>query len=347
MASTSLMEPLLDGTILRPNGAISGVARRRLLHVNGVSSDRAKQQRDLNRLADLTAAHPLEIRGIHNQTHGLQADLLESLLGKAELYQFWPTVAANPSTGDRRRAYAKLLEPLIRLELEDDADILAIAQPPHLQNRPLSTESAATLSSLLALPFLQRLGWSEFAQYLYGAFPAGAPRPTLRLAYEIVKGLQAGAEVYLVAHSQGLIITALACHIVRELLLPQTKWMETLHIIGYGPVILFADLPVELQARTILVQHRQDVVAETLSNLRNLDVWTNVQTQLQKALHYAEDLLQTVNNDSHHTASFYLGLRPEAASQRSAQLLQILLTQSWQATPSLSALCGSRIILEH
>ncbi|WP_448514256.1 hypothetical protein [Parathermosynechococcus lividus] len=341
------MEPLLDGTILVPNPLPPFAARRRLLHVNGVSSDRAKQQRDLNRLAELTAAHPLEIRGIHNQTHGLQADLLESLLGKAELYHFWPTVENNDRTGDRRRAYAKLLEQLITKELGDDADMLAIAQPKEVQHRPLTPETPAAISSLLALPFLQRLGWSDFAQYLYGVFPAGAPRPTLRLAYEIVKGLQAGAELYLVAHSQGLIITALACHIVRELLLPQTKWMETVHIIGYGPVILFADLPVALQARTIFLQHRQDVVAETLSNLRNLDVWTNLQTQFQKALHYADDLLQTVNTDSHHTASFYLGFSPEAASQRSAQLLQILLTQNWSATPSLAALCGSRLILEH
>ncbi len=341
------MEPLLDGTILLPKGATPYLGRRRLLHVNGVSSDRAKQQRDLNRLAELTASQPLEIRGIHNQTHGLQADLLESLLGKAELYQFWPTAEVNGRTMDRRRAYAQVLQHLISQELRDDADILAAAQPQALQNRPLSAENAATLRNLLALPFLQRLGWHEFAQYLYGTFPAGAPRPTLRLAYEIVKGLQAGAELYLVAHSQGLIITALACHIVRELLLPQTKWMETVHIVGYGPVILFADLPAELQPRTILLQHRQDVVAETLSNLRNLDLWTNLQTQLQKALHYADDLLQTINNDSHHTASFYLGLSSEAASQRSAQLLQILLTQNWQVTPSLRALCGSRVILEH
>jgi len=48
------MEPLLDGTILVPNPLPAFAARRRLLHVNGVSSDRAKQQRDLNRLADST-----------------------------------------------------------------------------------------------------------------------------------------------------------------------------------------------------------------------------------------------------------------------------------------------------
>lgn len=340
------MEPLLDGTILVPDAPSLYPWRRRLLHVNGVSSDRAKQQRDLNRLAELTSTHPLEIRGIHNQTHGLQADLLESLLGKAELYHFWATSEKKESPSDRRQAYAKLLQQLISQDLRDDADILAIAQPNQLQNRPLSTENVASLPSLLALPFLQRLGWNEFAQYLYGAFPAGAPRPTLRLAYEIVKGLEAGAELYLVAHSQGLIITALACHIVRQLLLPQTKWMETVHIIGYGPVILFADLPRELQARTILLQHRQDVVAETLSNLRNLDLWTNLHTQLQKALHYADDLLQTINNDSHHTASFYLGLSSEAASQQSAQLIQLLLTQNWRANPTLAALCGSRLILE-
>ncbi|URR34542.1 hypothetical protein NBE99_07760 [Thermosynechococcus sp. HN-54] len=340
------MTPLLDGTIILPDTPLGAPLRRRLLHVNGVGSDRAKQLRDLNRLAALTAAHPLEIRGIHNQTHGFQADLLESFLGKAELYHFWPENPAPDPAKDRRYDYAKLLGQLVNKDLADDADILAIAQPSQLQQRPLSLNSAADLTKLLDLSFLQKLGWGDFVQYLYGVFPVGAPRPTLRLAYEIVKGLQTGAELYLVAHSQGLIITALACHIVRQLLLPQTKWMETVHLIGYGPAIFFADLPPELQPRTILIQHRQDVVAETLSNLRNVDLWSNLQTQMEKVMHYANDLLQVTGQDSHHSASFYLGLQDSPSSRRSVELIQILLTQSWSATPSLAVLKGTRVILE-
>ncbi|MDR7993317.1 hypothetical protein [Thermosynechococcus sp. TG252] len=336
----------LDGTIILPGNPLSVPLRRRLLHVNGIGSDAAKQRRDLNRLAELTATYPLEIRGIHNQTHGFQADLLESFLGKAELYRFWLQTPAPHPSKDRRYEYAKLLSQLVSKDLADDADILAIAQPSQLQQRPLDINSTADLTKLLDLSFLQKLGWGDFVQYLYGAFPAGAPRPTLRLAYEIVKGLQAGAELYLVAHSQGLIITALACHIVRQLLLPQTKWMEMVHLIGYGPAIFFADLPPELQPRTILIQHRQDVVAETLSNLRNVDLWTNLQTQMEKAIHYADDLLKVLGQDSHHSASFYLGLQDSPSSRRSAELIQILLTQSWTATPSLAVLGGTRLILE-
>lgn len=122
--------------------------------------------------------------------------------------------------------------------------------------------------------------------------------------------------------------------------------MEMVHLIGYGPAIFFADLPPELQPRTILIQHRQDVVAETLSNLRNVDLWTNLQTQMEKAIHYADDLLKVLGQDSHHSASFYLGLQDSPSSRRSAELIQILLTQSWTATPSLAVLGGTRLILE-
>ncbi|BAY52802.1 hypothetical protein NIES2134_121180 [Thermostichus vulcanus NIES-2134] len=118
------MTSTLDGTILLPQKPLSAPVRRRLLHVNGIGSDAAKQLRDLNRLAELTATYPLEIRGIHNQTHGFQADLLESFLAKAELYHFWSQTAAPDASKDRRHEYAKLLGPLVSKDLADDADIL-------------------------------------------------------------------------------------------------------------------------------------------------------------------------------------------------------------------------------
>lgn len=149
----------LDGTIILPDNPLSVPLRRRLLHVNGIGSDAAKQLRDLNRLAELTATYPLEVRGIHNQTHGFQADLLESFLGKAELYRFWPQTPAPDPSKDRRYEYAKLLGQLVTQDLTDDADILAIAQPSQLQQRPLDINSTADLTKLLDLSFLQKLGW--------------------------------------------------------------------------------------------------------------------------------------------------------------------------------------------
>ncbi|MDG2990465.1 hypothetical protein L3556_05890 [Candidatus Synechococcus calcipolaris G9] len=332
--------------------------RRRLIHVNGITSTVEKQQRDLRALARLTTSHPLDILGVHNQTSGFHADVLESLLGKAELYRFWPelqqvsgsstSASAYGSLEQRRREYAELVQRLSVLDLEPETDMLAVAQTLQRspQDQPLSDQASSNLDALLKLPFVQRMGWSEFSQYFYGSYPAGAPRPTLRLAYEILRSLQLGADIFLVAHSQGLIIAALACQIVREMLLPQTKWMETLRIIGYGPVILFEDLPLELRSQTILIQHRQDLVAESLSNVRNVGLWSHIQTQFKNLLDNADGLIQTIGNDSYHTASHYLGLRDEPTSARSAQLIQLLLTQDWQASPALAALRGSRIILE-
>lgn len=348
-----------DGFLITLADAPPMGQRRRLIHVNGITSTVDKQRRDLTALACLTANHPLDIVGVHNQTSGFQADILESLLGKAELYRFWPEfqqTSASPSTSaaytsleNRRREYADLVQRLSVLDLAPETDMLAVAQTLQRspQAQPLSDQASLNLDTLLKLPFVQRMGWPEFSQYFYGAYPAGAPRPTLRLAYEILRSLQLGADIFLVAHSQGLIITALACQIVRQMLLPQTKWMETLRIIGYGPAILFEDLPLELRSQTVLIQHRHDVVAESLSNIRNVGFWSHIQTQFKNLLDNADGLLQSIGSESYHTASHYLGLRnDEPTSGRSAQLIQLLLTQDWQANPALAALRGSRIILE-
>jgi len=321
--------------------------RRLLLHVNGIQSTLEKQHRDLGQLHHLTQANPLDIYGIHNQTQGFQADLFESLLGKAELYRYWPG-QMTPEAKQRLQAYGQLLHSLCLTEIPPDADMVVQAQAllPGKLALPISDQNLASLQAVLQLPFIQKMGWLEFANYIYGALPPGAPRPTLRLAYEILRGIQAGAEIYLVAHSQGLIITALACWMVAEVLENATKWAEMIRIIGYGPVILWADFPPSLQTQTVLLQHRQDVVAESLSNMRQMGVWQNVQAQLQNILSNTDGLFKAMEQDSHHTASNYLGLQQNSRSRRSSQIIQLLLTENWHRSSWIQAIAGTRIILE-
>ncbi len=321
--------------------------RRLLLHVNGMVSDQDKQLRDLNQLATLSQANPLDIFGIHNQTHGFEADLLESLLGKAELYRYWPG-QITPEAQQRLQDYGQLLKALCVQDLAPNADVGNLAKS-LLSGKlalPISDDPLLGLKSILQLPMIQKMGWLEFAKYIYGNLPPGAPRPTLRLAYEILRGIKAGAEIYLVAHSQGLIITALACRMVEQVLTSAAKWTEMIRIIGYGPVILWADLPAALHGQTILIQHRQDLVAESLSNMRQMGVWNNVQAQLQNILNNTDGLFKSMEQDSHHTASNYLGLQDNPTSQRSRQLIQLLLTENWQTSPWIQALRNNRIILE-
>lgn len=336
-----------DGYLLKCDQAPAMGRRRLLLHVNGVTSDQDRQYRDLKQLAHLTQSNALDIYGIHNQTHGFEADLLESLLGKAELYRYWPG-QINSDAQQRLQAYGQLLNALCVQDLAPDADILAIAKTllPGKLALPLSEQNLASLRAVLQLPFIQKMGWLEFANYIYGALPPGAPRPTLRLAYEILRGIQAGAEIFIVAHSQGLIITALACRIVEQVLSGSAKWAEMIRIIGYGPVILWADLPEALHQQTVLIQHRQDVIAESLSNMRQMGVWNNVQAQLQNILNNSDGVFKAMEQDSHHAASNYLGLQHNATSQRSGQLIQLLLTENWQTSPWVQTIASTRIILE-
>lgn len=319
-----------------------------LLHVNGVTSAIENQQRDLESLVWLTVEHPLDVIGIHNSTAGFRPDLLESLLGKAELYRFWPAHQSSESQ-NRLQGYADLLSQLSTLDLAPDADILAAVN----RLRPTLCEPAKDSSTLLfdldllrRLPFVQKMGWNEFEAYFYGAYPAGAPRPTLRLAYEIMKGIRAGAEIFVVAHSQGMIIAAIAFHILQRLFGSHRQWMQTIRFIGYGPVIMFADLPVGLRSQTVMIQHRQDVVAESLSNIRNVGFWSNLQTQIKNVLDNSDDLLRSINNDSYHSASLYLGTMSTPASDRCAKLISLLLNQNWETSPLIQPLRPSRIIIE-
>ncbi|MDS3861272.1 hypothetical protein RIF25_10685 [Thermosynechococcaceae cyanobacterium BACA0444] len=337
----------VDGYLLKCTQAPAIGRRRLLLHINGVTSDQDRQYRDLKQLAQLTQANPLDMYGIHNQTHGFEADLLESLLGKAELYRYWPG-EMTPEAAQRLQAYGQLLNALCVQDLAPDADMVGIAKTllPGKLTLPLSEQNLSSLQAVLQLPFIQKMGWLEFANYIYGTLPPGAPRPTLRLAYEILRGIQAGAEIFIVAHSQGLIITALACRMVEIVLKGSPKWAEMLRIVGYGPVILWADLPAVLHQQTVLIQHRQDLVAESLSNMRQMGVWNNVQAQLQNLLNNSDGLFKAMERDSHHAASNYLGLQDNLTSQRSSKLIQLLLTENWQTSPWISGLAGNRIILE-
>ncbi|MGB8703032.1 MAG: hypothetical protein WCD18_26750, partial [Thermosynechococcaceae cyanobacterium] len=186
----------------------------------------------------------------------------------------------------------------------------------------------------------------EFETYLYGSYPAGAPRPTLRLAYEMVKGLRSGADIFVVAHSQGMIITAIALHILEKYFGSYTGWAEKIHLIGYGSVIMFADLPACLWSQSIMIQHRHDLVAESLSNIRNLGFWSNLQTQIKNVFDNYDQLLRSVNYDSHHSARLYLGLTGSEAGDRSSKLIGLLLTQDWQTSAFVQPLRASRIIIE-
>lgn len=344
-----LSEPQQDGHLIHYPAAYPAGRKKRLLHVNGVTSPYENQLRDIETLVWLTLSHPFDVIGIHNSTAGFQADIVESLLGKAELYRFWPEHQVREGQA-RLQGYADLLTKISTQDLAADVDILQVLQDLRgsqvAQPEKISSKFIFDLELVRRLPFIQKMGWSEFESYLYGAYPAGAPRPTLRLAYEIIQALKAGCEVFVVAHSQGTIIAAIALQILQEFFGAYQKWTEQIRFIGYGPAIMFEDLPLNLRSQTIMVQHRQDLVAESFSNVRNVNVWNNIQTHLKKALEQAEGLFRLVNTDSHHSASLYLGLQSIASSQRSAKLLSLLLTEDWHTSPVIEALRASRIIIE-
>uniref|UniRef100_B8HP52 Uncharacterized protein n=1 Tax=Cyanothece sp. (strain PCC 7425 / ATCC 29141) TaxID=395961 RepID=B8HP52_CYAP4 len=341
-----------DGHLIFYPANLPAGREKLLLHVNGVTSSYENQQRDVEALVWLSLERPFDVIGIHNGTEGFRADLLESLLGKAELFRLWPE-HLTPDTQNRLQGYADLLDRLSSLELSPDADILQVVEGLR-PSSPLTTTTPAKnsfnllfdLELIRRLPFVQKMGWTEFEAYFYGAYPAGAPRPTLRLACEILKGIQTGAEIFVVAHSQGMIIAAIAFHILQKFFGSYTGWANKIHFIGYGPVILFADLPPALRTQTVMVQHRHDLVAESLSNIRNLGIWNNLQTQIKNVLENSDNLFRSINNDSHHSATLYLGMTGLPSGERCAKLISLLITENWQTSPFIQALRGSRIIVE-
>ena len=111
-------------------------------------------------------------------------------------------------------------------------------------------------------------------------------------------------------------------------------------------MIVFEDLPQEMRSQTLFLQHREDLVAESFSNFRNMGFWSDLQAQLQKVIENVNQLTQLIQNDSHHSASHYLGLSDEASSKQSAQLIEQLLTLSWN-NPVLQSMTYSRLILEN
>jgi hypothetical protein len=345
-----LTEAEQDGHLVFYPAALPQGRPKLLLHVNGVTTSHTNQVRDLEALVWLAVTQPLDVIGIHNSTEGFRADLLESLLAKGELFRFWPE--QRTEEGDSRlQGYANLLQQLIGLELAPDEDILARLESltPSLLPQIFTGKFSQRLFDLdvvRRLPLVQKMGWQDFENYFYGGYPAGSPRPTLRLAYEIVKGLRSGAEIFVVAHSQGMIIAALAFHILEKFFGDSQSWAKKLRFIGYGPVILFADLPLCMRSQTIMLQHRQDLVAESLSNLRNLGFWGNLQNQIKNVFENYDGLIRSLNNDSHHSASLYLGLLNLASGERSAKLIQLLLTQDWQQSPLIQPLRATRIIIE-
>lgn len=357
-------EQQLDGQVIYYPAAHPIGREKLLIHVNGVTSSYANQLRDLEALVWLTVDRPFDVIGIHNSTEGFRTDILESLLGKAELFRFWPQ-QQNPDSQVRLQGYAGMLAAISTHDLAPDTDILQEIQriqSPQGSSRGFgvsaqpngSSESFFDLELLRQLPSFQKMGWREFESYFYGAYPAGAPRATLRLAYELIRGIKAGSEVFVVAHSQGMIIAAIAFHILRQFFGNYDKWTETIRLIGYGPVIMFEDLPPRLRWQTVMIQHRQDLVAESLSNIRNINLWSNIQVQLKNVLDRAEELARLVNTDSHHSASFYLGITggkdsdspAETPSERSAQLMGLLLNENWETSPTIQVLRASRIVIE-
>lgn len=338
-----LNEQQQDGHLVYYHAALPVGREKLLLHVNGVNSSYATQLRDLEALVWLTVGHPFDLVGIHNSTAGFRADILESLLGKAELFRFWPGQQTTESQL-RLRGYADMLSALSSQDLAPDIDVLQEVQ--RLCPQTASSVPLLDLELIRKLPFVQKMGWDELETYFYGAYPAGASRAILRLAYEIVRGLKAGSEIFVVAHSQGMIISAIAFHILCQFFGNYSKWTELIRFVGYGPAVMFEDLPPHLGTQTVMIQHRQDLVAESFSNVRNIDLWSNIQAQLKNALDRAEELSRLVNADSYHSASYYLGITGGRPSDRSAQLLKLLLSENWDTSPTIQALQASRIIIE-
>ena len=341
--------PEIDGQVLTYEKSPPQGRARKIIHVNGVMSPMAKQKRDLEALVWLTMEAPLDAIAVHNSTQGFQNDIVECLLGKAELYSTWG--GRNPADSKQRfRGYADLLRPLIEQKLAPDCDMLqviqskaanALAVPQAIANR-----FGFDFSLLQRLPALKSMNIGELSSYLYGNYPAGAPRATLRLAYEMIQALRQGTEVFVIAHSQGTIIAAIAFHIAAQFFNQASDWNRALRFIGYGPVIVFEDLPSEMRLQSVLIQHREDLVAESFSNFRNVDLWNDLQAQLQKVLENVNKLTKLIQSDSHHSASHYLGLTTEPSSKQSAQLLQQLLTLSWNS-PLIQSMGCSRLILEN
>jgi len=344
-----LSEQQQDGHLLVYPAAPPIGRAQRLLHVNGVTSSVEKQLQDLETLVWLTLDRPLDIVGIHNSTSGYRGDLLESMMGKAELAQLWPD-RMSPENDQRLQKYADMLKLLCDTTLPPDVDILAELQQQRQDLAITLGESAPQLpfdlSMVRRLPFLQNMAWEDFEAYLYGSYLAGAPRPTLRLAYEVVQSIRAGSEVFILAHSQGSIIAALALHILQRFFAPYTQWVETLHCIFYGPAVMVEDLPVLIRPQTILIQHRQDLVAEAFSNIRHVDLWTNLQNQIKSLMERADAIFELSQEDSCHTARHYLGQLETPDSKQAAQLLQHLLIENWRTNPVLQSLGSTRIILE-
>ncbi len=352
-----LNEQQQDGHLLvYPPAQPIGRAKR-LLHVNGVTSSVERQLQDLETLVWMTLDRPLDISGIHNSTSGYRGDLLESMMGKAELASFWPERLSREAD-QRLQKYADMLKLLcdgrspdgdhcslppntdILAELQQQREELAITLGKSAQKLPFD------LDIVRRLPFLQNMAWDEFEAYLYGSYPAGAPRPTLRLAYEVVQGIRAGAEVFILAHSQGSIIAALALHILQRFFAPYTKWIAALHCIFYGPAVMADDLPAIVRPQTILMHHRQDLVAEAFSNLRHVDLSTNLQNQVKFLMERADAIFELGQDDSCHSARHYLGQLDTPDSKQAAQLLQRLLIEDWRTNTVLQALGSTRIILE-
>jgi hypothetical protein len=338
----------LDGQVLTCDKFPPQGRAKKLIHVNGVMSPVEKQARDLEALVWLTVEAPLDAIAVHNSTQGFQNDIIESLLGKAELFSTW-SGSNQEEASQRFRGYADRLRSIIEQPLSADCDILTMIHPE--QSTALAVPQAIAnrfgfdFSLLQRLPALKSMNIGELSFYLYGNYPAGAPRAALRLAYEVVQALKQGKEVLVIAHSQGTIITAIAFHIAAHFFKLAPDWNRALRFIGYGPVIVFEDLPTEMRSQSVLIQHREDLVSESFSNFRNIDLWSDVQAQLQKVIENANKLTKLIQSDSHHSASHYLGLTSESSSQQSAQLIQQLLTLSWNA-PLIQSIGFSRIIIE-
>ncbi|MBD2103721.1 hypothetical protein [Leptolyngbya sp. FACHB-261] len=314
---------------------------KRLLHVNGVTSPYANQLRDLEVLVWQTVEHPFDIVGIHNSTAGFQADFLECLLQRAELAQF---LQPDEAARTRLKGYAAMLTSLSQTDLDPNADILKEVQS--RRSGSLAPTTSLDPEFIRSLPFLQKMDLAELSSYFYQDYPAGAPRPTLRLAYEIIKALRDGAEVFVLAHSQGTLIAAVVFHILTQFFGDYERWTLPIRFIGYGPVILFEELPTAIRRQTVLIQNRNDPVAESFSNLRNVSAWSNLQAQVRRVLERAEELTRLINTESHHSSSFYLGLTGHAYSDRSLKLIQTLLCEDWQHSSLLQALKATRVTLE-
>jgi hypothetical protein len=323
-----------DGAVLELH---PGAARSRLiLHINGVTAGVDNQQRDLHALQRM--APTAHIRGVHNASVDWQTDVLESILGRAELWQYQQE---NGETQQRLAGYSQLLQQLLSYpELSPTADLR--------QYLPQAAPGTGLLDGelLRQLPFINQLTWQDWLKYLYGDYPAGASCATLRLAYELAQGIHAGVPVLVVAHSQGLIITALATHILGHFFGGYRRWQEQVFILGYGPVILLEELPAGLRGQTILIQDRHDLVAESFSNMRYTDFWNVLQNQFWRTIQRFNQLPQLARPDSQHSAGYYLGLLGTPASRRSGELIQYFVSQEWQGNPLFNYFRGIRFILE-